>query len=54
VRDRYASFDSGIGAEIEAGAVGFEELAAFALENGEPELASGRQEMLENLINEFL
>ena len=41
-------------AEIEAGEVGFEELEKFALSNGEPTLGSGRQEMLENLLNEFI
>jgi len=51
---RYSTFDSGIGAKIEAGATSLEELEAFTLENGEPLLASGRQEFLENLINEFL
>jgi xylose isomerase len=34
--------------------VGLEELSAYALGNGEPETQSGRQEMLENLINDFL
>lgn len=53
-RERYASFDSGIGAKIEAGEVGLDELAAYALRNGEPTTRSGRQEMLENLVNEFL
>jgi xylose isomerase len=51
---RYSTFDSGIGAKIEAGTTNFEELEAFALANGEPVIASGRQEMLENLINEFV
>ncbi len=54
VDERYSSFDSGIGAKIEAGNCSFEDLDAFAATNGEPSLASGRQEMLENLINEFL
>ncbi|MCH2024409.1 MAG: xylose isomerase, partial [Verrucomicrobiales bacterium] len=54
VDDRYSSYDSGIGAKIESGEVGFEELEAHALANGEPDLKSGRQEMLENLINEFI
>tara|TARA_R110002096_G_scaffold426410_4_gene636095 strand:- start:2052 stop:3356 length:1305 start_codon:yes stop_codon:yes gene_type:complete len=54
VEERYRSFDSGIGARIESGDCSFEDLAAFAATNGEPLLASGRQEMLENLINEFL
>ncbi len=53
-KERYRSFDSCIGAKIEAGEVGLEELSAYALCNGEPETRSGRQEMLENLINEFL
>jgi xylose isomerase len=54
VDDRYSSYDSGIGAKIESGDVGFEELEAHVLANGEPDLKSGRQEMLENLINEFI
>ena len=51
---RYSTFDSGIGAQIEKGEVGFEELEAYTLKNGEPIIGSGRQEMLENLINEFI
>lgn len=54
VKDRYSSFDSGIGAKVEAGQCNFADLEKYALENGEPQIASGRQEMLENLINEFL
>jgi xylose isomerase len=54
VKDRYSSFDSELGAKIEAGNCSFEELEQVALAAGEPSLASGRQEMLENLVNEFL
>lgn len=54
VKDRYSSFDSELGAKIEAGNCSFEELEKAALAAGEPSLASGRQEMLENLVNEFL
>lgn len=54
VANRYGTFDSGIGAKVESGECSFAELEQFALSNGEPTLASGRQEMLENLINEFL
>ena len=54
VSTRYSSFDSGIGAKVEAGQVSFEDLEKHALANGEPLLASGRQEMLENLLNEFI
>jgi xylose isomerase len=51
---RYSSFDNGIGVEIEAGKSNFEILEKYALEQGEPKIASGQQEMLENLINEFI
>ncbi len=54
VRERYASYDGGLGADIEARRVGFKELEKIALEGGEPELRSGRQEYLENLLNTYL
>lgn len=54
VKERYSSFDSELGSKIEAGTCSFEELEKAALANGEPKLNSGRQEMLENLVNEFL
>lgn len=54
VKQRYSTFDNGIGAQIEKGEVGFEELEAYTLKNGEPAIGSGRQEMLENLVNEFI
>ena len=55
VKQRYASYDEGIGAQIESGSIGFKELEAHVLSTGEPGVTpSGRQEMLENLINEFL
>jgi xylose isomerase len=49
-----AAVDSLIDEKIEKGRVGFKELEAYALSNGEPTLDSGRQEFLENLINEFV
>jgi len=54
VQERYSSFDSELGRKVEAGQCSFEELEQIALSNGEPVVASGRQEMLENLVNEFL
>jgi xylose isomerase len=55
VKNRYSSWDEGIGAKIEAGKVGFKELEAYMLKKGEiAPNESGRQEMLENLINEFI
>jgi xylose isomerase len=52
--ERYASFDSGKGAEYENGGLSLEDLRAYAIENGEPQRVSGRQEYLENLINRFI
>lgn len=52
VKERYAGWDSVLGAEIESGKVGFEELEAYTLWHGEPKVASGRQEMIENILNE--
>jgi len=55
VHERYHSFDSGIGRLIEKGKVGFKELSAYALKLGEVKTnQSGRQEFLENLVNEFI
>lgn len=52
--DRYASFDSGKGAAFEKGELSLEDLRAYAVENGEPAVTSGKQEYLENLINRFI
>ena len=52
--NRYTSFDSGKGAEFEAGNLSLEDLRTFAIENGEPILQSGKQEYLENLINRYI
>jgi len=53
-KQRYSSYDSGIGAKIESGNADLEELEAYTLKNGEPVTQSGRQEMIENLINDFI
>jgi xylose isomerase len=53
-RERYASFDSGKGAEFEKGKLSLEDLRQFAIESGEPKLRSGRQEWLENIINQYI
>lgn len=55
VRERYASWDTGLGARIEAGKVGFKELEQHALKLGEVRSnVSGRQELLEAIVNECL
>ena len=54
IQERYASFDSGFGRNIEAEKLGFAELEKMAHKLGEPTPRSGRQEYLENLINQYL
>ena len=39
-RDRYASFDSGEGADFESGKLSFTDLVTIATQNGEPEMQS--------------
>ena len=52
--DRYASFDTGKGKEFEEGKLSLEDLRDFAMENGEPAVKSGKQEYLENIINNYI
>jgi xylose isomerase len=55
VKDRYSSFDSGIGAEIESGKANFKTLEDYMLKKGEiAPNKSGRQEMLEHLLNRYI
>ncbi|MCB9950360.1 MAG: xylose isomerase [Planctomycetaceae bacterium] len=55
VKNRYRSYDSGIGAKIEDGTASFADLEAYMLEKGEiSPNESGRQEWVENLINQYL
>jgi xylose isomerase len=53
-KDRYASFDSGKGKEFEDGKLSLEDLRSFAIANGEPKQISGKQEWLENIINQYI
>jgi len=54
IRDRYQSYDTGIGQEIMSGSASFENLEAYILENGEPQRRSGRQEMLESIMATYI
>ncbi|HTO02427.1 MAG TPA: xylose isomerase [Opitutus sp.] len=55
VAERYSSFDSGFGLDIEKRRVGFKELNKLVLSKlGEPKPRSGKQEYLENLLNTYL
>jgi xylose isomerase len=53
-RQRYASFDSGKGRAFAQGELGLADLREHAASSGEPEPVSGRQEWLENLVNDYL
>ncbi len=52
--ERYASFDSGKGKEFENGNLSMQDLYKIAQENGELTLKSGKQELFENIINQFI
>ena len=54
IEKRYESYTFGIGKDIVEGKVGFKELEAYTLKNGEPKIMSGRQEMLEAILNKYI
>ena len=55
VKERYSTWDSGIGAEIEQGKHDFKSLYNYMIEKGEVDLPqSGRQELIENIFNRFM
>jgi xylose isomerase len=54
VKERYSGFDEGIGARILSGRAGLAELFEFTTREGAPVLVSGRQEMLENILNAYI
>ncbi len=54
-KERYASWDSGIGAQIEAGQLDMDGLKTYMLDKGEIDAnTSGRVEMLENILNDHI
>ena len=54
VEERYASYNHGIGKKIIEGTTNFEELADYAENLPSIEVASGRQEYLEEIINNLM
>ncbi|HAH44207.1 MAG TPA: xylose isomerase, partial [Planctomycetaceae bacterium] len=55
VAKRYASYDDGIGKQIEEGSVSFADLETYMLEKGDSAAnTSGRQEWIENVINDYI
>ena len=53
-KNRYASFENGKGADFEAGKLSLEDLREIAREVSEPKQISGKQELLEQLINWYI
>ena len=51
---RYASFDSEAGRRFEAGELGLADLRDMAAAAGEPANTSGKQEWVENLVNDYM
>ncbi len=55
VKQRYSSWDAGVGAEIEAGKHDFASLETYMLKKGEADAnVSGRQELIENILNRYI
>ncbi len=54
IKDRYKGWDTPFGRKIEKGQATFEQMEKYTLANGEPKVQSGRQEMLENILNEYI
>jgi len=53
-KDRYSSFDTIKGRAFEEGKLSLTELYETAIENKAPDQRSGKQEMFENIINQFI
>ena len=53
-KERYKSFDKGSGKDFEKGKLTLKDLRELAVKKGEPAVRSGKQEMLEQLINMYL
>lgn len=54
IEKRYESYNSGIGKDIIDGKADFEYLAKYAMNNDKIQNSSGRQEMLEGIINNYI
>jgi xylose isomerase len=52
--DRYASFNSGSGKAFESGSLTLNDLRKIAMESGEPKSISGKQELFEAMINDYI
>ena len=52
--ERYASFDSGAGKDFESGKLSLEDLSKHAETNQQIPARSGKQELFENIINQYI
>jgi xylose isomerase len=53
-KKRYESFDKGKGKDFEKGKLSLDKIRTIAKETGEPARLSGKQELLEQLINMYI
>ncbi|MBF4493373.1 MULTISPECIES: xylose isomerase [unclassified Flavobacterium] len=53
-KERYSSFDSGKGKDFADGKLNLKDLYDIANQNGELSLQSGKQELFENIINQYI
>ena len=53
LKDRYASFDSGIGKDFEDGKLILEQAYDYGKQVGEPRQTSGKQELYESILNMY-
>jgi xylose isomerase len=53
-KGRYSSFDKGTGADFENGKLSLDDLRKYAEKTGEPEQISGKQELYETIINNYI
>ena len=53
-KERYASYDKGVGKDFEDGKLSLEDAVAYAKKVGEPKQTSGKQELYESIINWYI
>ena len=54
IKERYASYDSGMGKDFENGKLTLEQVVEYAKKNGEPKSTSGKQELYESIVNLYI
>jgi len=54
VKERYAGWNEGFGQKVEQGKATLADCEQYVLDNREPTPVSGRQEMLEGIVNQYL